>query len=117
MISVLLALLILWLPESPYYLMVNGKILEAKQSLIWLRGDHFDPDEEILALKQTLEEQSSEQIRLKTLVTEGRYLKPFLISCALFFAMAWSGINAVFFYVQVIFIDSGADMDPGTYSI
>ena len=48
-----------------------------------------------------------------TLLTEGRYLKPFLIAMALMFFQQFSGVNAIMFYTQTIFEKAGTKLDPG----
>ena len=99
--------------------MMQGATSEASDALIWLRGDSYDPRQELTVLKKTLQAEktnSEEQITLRELISVGKYWKPFLISCILFGFLTWSGINAVVLYVQVIFLDSGVDMDPGLVS-
>ena len=86
------------------------------------KEDDYNPDSEIQLLRKTLAGQSqlsavdADQISFKMLVTEAKYLKCCIISCTLFFFMAWGGINGVLFYVQVIFADSGVGTDPGAES-
>lgn len=45
-------------------------------------------------------------------VFRGGNFKAFYISCALVFFQQFCGINAVLFYMTVIFSAAGSDMDP-----
>ena len=47
------------------------------------------------------------------LLTEGVYLKPFLIATVIMFLQQFCGVNVVVFYAETIFIKAGSSIDPG----
>ena len=47
------------------------------------------------------------------LLTEGVYLKPFLIATVIMFLQQFCGVNVVIFYAETIFIKAGSTIDPG----
>ena len=90
-----------FMPESPYYLVANGKDTQALKCLQWLRGS----DNAKNVLEEVKREFSEQKLigsaSYVNLVTDAVYLRPFLIVMALMFAQQFSGINAVFFYLKV----------------
>ena len=48
------------------------------------------------------------------LLTEGAYLKPFVVSTILMFLQQFCGVNAVIFYAEIIFIKAGSSIEPGS---
>ena len=90
-----------FMPESPYYLVANGKDTQALKCLQWLRGSENAND-----LLEEVEREFREQkligsVSYANLLTDSVYLRPFLIVMALMFFQQFSGINAVFFYLKV----------------
>lgn len=69
LVPVLAFVTFIWMPESPYYLLMRNRIKEAKESLRRFRGVH-DVDDEI--------ERMSSFIQTKTRKT-GRFLDLFLV--------------------------------------
>ena len=48
------------------------------------------------------------------LLTEGVYLKPFIVATILMFLQQFCGVNAVIFYAEIIFIKAGSSIEPGS---
>lgn len=104
----------LFMPESPYYLIIKGDEAGARKSLQWLRGKQYDIDDDIKEMQDTYHQQQTiGQISLKEFFTVGVYVKPGLIMLALMFFQQYSGINAVLFYLTKIFEQAGSSMDSG----
>jgi len=68
--------LMLIMPESPYIMVAKGRVEKARKDLRWLRGPHYDVEEDIALMKQIEKEQSLiGKITLADLFTRGIYLK------------------------------------------
>ena len=52
-------------------------------------------------------------ISLRELLTRPVYRRPFLIAMGLMFFQQFNGINAIVFYTQKIFDQTGTSLDPG----
>ena len=90
-----------FMPESPYYLITKGKDEEALKALQWLRGSENVKDELEEFKREFRDQKQLGNISYVDLLTDGVYLRPFLIVMALMFFQQFSGINAVFFYLKV----------------
>ena len=102
-----------FMPESPYRLLTKGRENAAIKSLKWLRGKNYDISDELVSIKDNIEqERKIEAISWKSLFTVDIYWKPFAIVMVIMTLQQFSGINAVTFYQQIIFIDAGTSMDP-----
>ena len=113
-ISVLLAVIMFFMPDSPYYLITKGKEGQARKALQWLRGKDYNIDDEYDEMVAMYEKQQEVgTISLKDFFTKGVYLKPGLIMLALMFFQQFSGINAVLFYLTTIFKSAHVDISAG----
>ena len=112
---VLMSVLMIFMPESPYYLITKGKEPQAAKSPLWLRGGgSYNVEPEIKSIKEAVEEEKKiGSISLLELVSVDVYWKPFAIIMMLMFLQQFSGINAVLFYTQTIFADAGSSIEPG----
>lgn len=105
----------LFMPESPYYLVSKDRGDEAVKALMWLRRTNGD---DIMNEMTKIKAEDAElhdigTITINELLTLPTYWKPFIVAMALMFLQQFSGINAVFFYTQRIFDAAGSSMDPG----
>ena len=99
--TVLAAFTMLFMPETPYYLITKNKEQEAKKSLQWLRGIK-NVSNELDELKRAYSEQKKVgKVSYLSLITNKVYFKPFFIMNALMFIQQFSGVNAVMFYLKV----------------
>ena len=111
-----MAIAIFFVPDSPVYLIRQGKESAARKSLEWLRGkEYIEIDEEISAIKKSEAEinDPESRISLGQLFSNAVYLKPFALSLVLMILQQFSGINQVLFYLQLIFQKAGSSMDQG----
>ena len=97
-------ILLLFIPESPVYLIHSEKIETAHRVLRILRGPHWDITKELTDIKVASEGQDREKYK----VTCGDFLsstvlKPFLIALTLMFFFQFSGINVILQYTVDIF--------------
>lgn len=107
--------LAMWrIPESPGFLVLNGKDTEAEQALRWLRGDTADLRLELGLLQAhvlTRTVPANPKLFLETLRT------PALIACGLMFFQRFSGVNAFNFYVVSVFKETFGGTNPHSAAV
>ena len=104
----------LFMPESPYHMIMKGNESGARNSLQWLRGKAYNIEPEMEEMKKTHKEQMEiGTVSIGEFLSKREYILPCLIMLALMFFQQYSGINAVLFYLTDIFISAGSDLDPG----
>ncbi len=101
-----------FMPESPPYLVSKDRDDEALEALKRLRGPNYDHEKELEQLREDNRKQHG-SVSVKEFLTDGVYLKPFLVVMGLMFFQQFAGINAVIFYTSFIFIQAGSEMDEG----
>lgn len=123
----------LFIPETPSYLVLNGKDEEAASSLQWLRGPHVDIGQELQVRKNYIlrEEQinyyqifqviktnilasraKQYDLSFKSSVLIPRLYKPIGITCGLMFFQRFSGANSFNYYAVIIFRQILGGMNP-----
>ncbi|CAG9568745.1 unnamed protein product [Danaus chrysippus] len=114
---------VLYIPETPSYLVLIGKDDEAYKSLLWLRGPNSDVAQElatirtnVLASKNFSQRQSqmssSQLISSLDVRTMNRLLGPILVTCGLMMFQRFSGAHAFSFYAVPIFRKTFGGMNP-----
>ncbi len=103
--SLILAVGMFFLPETPRWLMTKGREEEARKII-----ERIDPngnaEEEIRHIKEAMERESGGN--WKDLFMK-RLRQPLIIGIGIFFFQQFSGINAIFYYAPIIFELSGFD--------
>ncbi|XP_078032540.1 facilitated trehalose transporter Tret1-like [Augochlora pura] len=108
---VLFAVLMFFMPESPMYFTARGNIEAAKKSMRFFRGPDFDIEPEIAAFaEEVARTRTDEKATLLTLM-KPPLLKTMLVALGMMFSQQFSGINAIIFYGETIFKQTGVDMD------
>ncbi|CAH2058418.1 unnamed protein product, partial [Iphiclides podalirius] len=114
---------VLYIPETPSYLVLIGKDEEAYKSLLWLRGTNSDVAQElatirtnVLASKSFSQRQNqmsgSQLISSLDVRTMNRLLGPILVTCGLMTFQRFSGAHAFSFYAVPIFRKTFGGMNP-----
>lgn len=98
-----------WMPETPYYLIMKGKIPEARKSLQFLRGmNNVEP--ELTKLTADVERQLSEPGSMKDLFTIKSNLKALAILIGLRTTQQFSGVSAFGLNTHTIFRQAGENI-------
>ncbi|KAI4481288.1 hypothetical protein M0804_009408 [Polistes exclamans] len=104
----------LFIPETPSYLVLNGKDEEAASSLQWLRGEQVDIRHELQVIKTNILASRAKQygLTLRSSILTPRLYKPIAITCGLMFFQRFSGANAFNYYAVIIFRQTLGGMNP-----
>lgn len=105
-------LCMLIIPETPRWYVSRGHDERARKALQWLRGKQADVEPELKGIikSHTDAERHASSNGFMQLLRRNN-LKPLSISLGLMFFQQFSGINAVIFYAETIFIDAGSTLD------
>ncbi|XP_077989711.1 solute carrier family 2, facilitated glucose transporter member 8-like isoform X2 [Glandiceps talaboti] len=104
MIPTLMIILMIFMPETPRYLLSKNKRNDALGALTYLRGSYIDVDEECCEIESNLDQQ--EDMSMSEFLRPSLY-KPLIVSVMLMIFQQFSGINAVMFYTVDIFHSAG----------
>lgn len=110
------AILMFFMPETPYYYLIKGQDENARNALKFLRRKE-DVEEELLSIKDAIARQMSEDhswMALVKLISNRRALY-----CGLFLRISqqMSGTSAFFTYNQLLFSKSGGSLSASMSSI
>lgn len=119
--SVVLAVSIIFMPESPRWLVRNSRITQARGTLAALKGKETDSREvsaEIASMEKSLEETAADTTSLLDLLKGGEDRLPFRFGICLLlqFFQQMSGGNLISVYSSVIF-EQGLGLDAETSRI
>lgn len=109
---------VLYIPETPSYLVLIGKDEEAYKSLLWLRGPNSDVAQELATIRtNVLASKNFSQRQIQTnnyfdVRTMNRLLGPILVTCGLMMFQRFSGAHAFSFYAVPIFRKTFGGMNP-----
>ena len=115
--SILQVLLIMPLPETPYWLIENEELERAKKSLKFFRGKNYDISEEIDEIHKKHESKRANMPKKSWKFVMGRlfsnaFFKPFSCVGVLAIVGTWTGYNSLIVYMIDIFRESGSALDP-----
>lgn len=91
----------IFMPESPYYHMMNGDDKNAEKSLQYLRSKK-DVTEELFEIKSVVESKLCKMDALKLLLTVKKNRNTLLLMCAIFATQELSGITPNVMYAEKI---------------
>ncbi|KAG5666098.1 putative H(+)/hexose cotransporter 1, partial [Polypedilum vanderplanki] len=117
LLAVVFGIIFFFMPESPVYLIIKNREDEAKQSYKWLRGESFDPDNEIKALKDEIAENERNRVSFREVMRLRASKMAVFIGFGLVTFFQMSGINVVIFYSTRIFREAEINMDENISTI
>ena len=100
-------IMMFFIPESPRWLVKNGKIKDAEKVLGRVGGDDYARSE-VEDIRKTLENETG-KVRFGELL-ESRMAKVVLIGVFLAALQQWCGINVLFYYAEDVFKAAGYDI-------
>ncbi|CAG0884146.1 unnamed protein product [Cyprideis torosa] len=112
-------LAMIWQPESPTFLITQGKITVAHQSLRKLRGpeeSEYELECEIKALELEIQEESSQTVTMSDLLSPS-FVKPFLITAMTMVFQQLAAINVILLFVVDIFKSAGTNISEDLQTI
>ncbi|KAK4029896.1 hypothetical protein OUZ56_022854 [Daphnia magna] len=115
-LPIVLGLAMLFMPETPSWLVAHNQEPQAKVALQKLRGKYTDIEPELQRMKTNGNSQMLD-VSYANILTSSHLMKPLFISMALMFFQQFSGINAIVFYSASIFQEAGSSVDRFMSSI
>lgn len=116
-IPIVFCVIFFFMPESPNFLVVKGRLDEARGALVKLRGQNYDVDSELTKLQNKAEDTKNNPVSFLSAITKKTALKALLICYALMLFQQLSGINAVIFNTSAIFASAGATIPAAIATI
>ncbi|XP_053972758.1 facilitated trehalose transporter Tret1-2 homolog [Hylaeus volcanicus] len=106
-----------WMPESPVWLVGEKRKQDAIAAMKVLRGDAYDPGEELNEMQAAVEANAGKEVTISDMIKSPVHKKAMVASFGMMFFQQASGVNAVIFYSVIIFKASGSTMPPELASI
>ncbi|KEY76957.1 MFS sugar transporter [Aspergillus fumigatus] len=119
--STILLVGMLFMPESPRYLMHKGRPVEAYGVWKRIRGfDSYESKEEFLGMRQAVAAENEEQANTKKwawldFFTNGRARRAMIYANIMVFLGQFTGVNAVMYYMGVLMTKIGFDDRTSVY--
>ncbi|XP_063907319.1 facilitated trehalose transporter Tret1-like [Zophobas morio] len=100
-----------WMPESPYFLILKNDIEAARSALRKFRG-RTDVEEELMRLEEAVKNQNKRNGKVLELFTKKSNRKSLGIITVVRNSQQMSGVAAISFYTLTIFHEAGDFMSP-----
>ncbi|XP_054266433.1 facilitated trehalose transporter Tret1-like [Macrosteles quadrilineatus] len=117
--AILFFLLFSLTPESPYYFLRKNDYASASDSLTWLRSGRKEEEvqKEINEIQTEVRRSMEEKAHLSDLVATRGNRMGLLLACGMVAGQQISGVNAVLFYGQSIFIMAGTSFSSSVSTL
>lgn len=90
---------------------------QASKELKWLRGQEYDPTDEIAEVQNDIDERKAQTLTFTQAMSRKTTIRGLIISLGLMFFQQVSGINAVIFYTNDIFAAANTGIQPALATI
>ncbi|CAH1960877.1 unnamed protein product [Acanthoscelides obtectus] len=110
-IPILFLITFVIMPESPYFLLMKQRDVEAMTSLQWLRRK-INIEDDFKQLQSDVKRQMSEQGTWKELFTISANRKALLAGMFLRISQQFSGLSVYYSYTKLIFVESRTTVSP-----
>jgi hypothetical protein len=114
---IIYAVIFLFMPESPTYLINKNREEEAIKSFKFLRGKNFDPTEEIQEIRKENNEKSSNTKSFVEAFTRKSSLKALFISLIVMILQQVCGATGIVFYAKKIFQSAKTELNDDLQTI
>ena len=115
-IVALFEVLMIWLPETPRWLLSRGYGEDAEKALLWLRGKKIGFQQEVDEMKKAIITTTAKRTKVRKEFLKRSVFVPFIYVLILFFFHQAGGINAVSSFASSLFTDAGIS-NPRTTTI
>ena len=115
-IVALFEVLMIWLPETPRWLLSRGYGEDAEKVLLWLRGKKIGIQRELDDMKKAITASKARRIKVRKEFLKRSVFVPFIYVLTVFFFHQAGGINAVSSFASSLFTDAGIS-NPRTTAI
>ena len=102
----LFEVLMIWLPETPRWLLAKGHVEQAESVLLWLRGKKFDIKEELEEIEKVVAKKNSKKNMMQEFLRRGVII-PFIYVFTSFVFQQIGGVSAIVAFAAAIFSDAG----------
>lgn len=109
------ACLLYFMPESPPWLIRNGRSEEGMKGIRFLKGKNHDVATEFKEIVEQQMEESKSGLSFREILNPNLY-KPLLIAFGLMFSVSFCGFPPIMSYTVRIFEDAGSILDPNVSS-
>ncbi|XP_011551452.2 facilitated trehalose transporter Tret1 [Plutella xylostella] len=113
-LPVLYVVATVWIPESPYYHLKDGRVAAARKEFMVLKGvtDEKWVDEQLGIMRAHVRESMENKTSMKELFTNLRYRRALYITAGLKFLQYMTGSFAIQSYLELIFRQSSSVSGP-----
>jgi Arabinose efflux permease len=116
-VPIVFLVLFYWIPESPSFLISKDKVKEARESLLWYRGDDEDVTEVEMRFLQSQAFTKPNNVSVAALFTDRGVFRGFIIGFILIMGQQITGANFVLTYTASIFKAAGSKLEPDICTI
>ena len=109
--SIVMAVVVFFVPDSPYWLLEKGREEDARSSLSKLRGPDYNIETEFAEMLNKKKSKDPDQSVLSLLFSKV-FFRPFIRIGLLSVITHWAGISVVSSYMVNIFQDAGVSISP-----
>lgn len=109
--------LFMWMPETPYYYVMQNRIENAENAMKRLRGEQYDYNTELTEIQIEHEMMKQRQSSWTSVFRRGTARRALMITIVLVSLTQFSGINAVIFYTGFIFSSAKTGIESSLATI